>query len=206
MAVSLNTLLEINGQLLQQTHLGVKHHGGHLRVHLFAPTGQRGFSARLLHGTNLEDSVALLDGAELHETLMSFLLRFVAVNDVLVNALSVADVSDPVLQQSQVLILSGSLHRAATIVSRNDDVLHAQHFHGKLDHRQHAQVASNNKVSHVAMYKHFAGTKAKNFIGWDAGVAAANVEVLRHLFTAYLFKEIRVSLFAIFHPFLVVNQ
>ena len=82
---------------------------------------------------------------------------------------------------------------AAAVVAAHDDVLHVEHVHRELDHRQAVQIGVDDDVRHVAVDEQLARREADDLVGRDAAVGAADPQVLRRLLLREALKEIRVA-------------
>ena len=60
-------------------------------------------------------------------------------------------------------------------MSGDNDMLHIQIFHGKLDRWQNIQVATDDLIAHIAMNKYFSGTEAKDFVCRNTTIRTSNV-------------------------------
>jgi hypothetical protein len=79
-------------------------------------------------------------------------------------------------------------------VADHHDVLHLQHIHRVLDHRQAVEVGVHHHVGDVAMHEDLARQKADDLVGRHAGVGAADPQVLGRLQVRQLLEEGRVDL------------
>jgi hypothetical protein len=59
--------------------------------------------------------------------------------------------AQPVVDQAERGRGQRRLDAAAAIVAGDDDVLHLQHIHRVLDHRQAVEVRMHDQVRHIAM-------------------------------------------------------
>src|SRR5690242_18394800 len=62
------------------------------------------------------------------------------VQFLLMTNIDILDVSQPIVDQPELLRTARGVHTSAEIVSTNDDMLDVQYFHCKLDDRQAADV------------------------------------------------------------------
>lgn len=132
----------------------------------------------LLDGGGLDDVAALLEDVELDEAVVALGLVGDSVELLLVQAVDVADVTQPGVEQAEVLGGHGGLDTAAAVVAADDDVLDAEVADGVVDDGHDIEVGVADEVGDVAVDEGLAGLEAGDLLGGDARVAAADPEIL----------------------------
>jgi hypothetical protein len=127
----------------------------------------------LLDGCRLDDVPALLNDVDLNETVVFRVFVGDGVELVLVQTVDVADVSQPWVQQTQVLGSHSGLDTAAAVVSAHDNVLDLEVADRVVNHGHDVEVDVINQVGDVAVDEHLAGVEARDGFGGDARVGAA---------------------------------
>jgi hypothetical protein len=148
----------------------------------------------LLDGGCLDDVVALLNDVELDQALVARVLVGDGVELRLVQAVDVADVAQPGVEQAEVLGRHGGGDAAAAVVAAHDNVLDAQVPHGVVDDAHNVEIRVAHQVGNVAVHKGLAGSQARDGLGRDPRVAAPDPEVLGRLARRQLVEEVRVPL------------
>lgn len=146
----------------------------------------------LLHGSGLDDVPTLLDDAQLDQAIVPRVLGGDRVQLGLVQAVHVADVAQPRVQQAQVLGRHGGLDAAAPVVPAHHDVLDAQVAHRVLDHRHGVQVRVDHQVRDVPVDERLPRLQPRDLLRRDPRVRAPDPEVLRRLPRRELLEEGRV--------------
>lgn len=149
---------------------------------------------RLLDVGRLDDVAALLDDVELDQTVVAGGLVLNGVELLLVQAVDVADVSQPGVQETEVLGGHGGLDAAAAVVAADDDVLDAEVLDGVVDDAHGVEVSVADEVGDVAVDKCLAGLEAADLLGGDARVGASDPEVLGGLAGREVLEEVGVVL------------
>lgn len=154
----------------------------------------------------LDDVAALLNDVELDEPVISLALVGNGIELLLVKAVHVADVSQPGVQQTQVLGCHGGLDTAAAVVAADDDVLDAEVLDGVVDDAHGVEVSVADEVGDVAVDKCLAGLEAADLLGGDARVGASDPEVLGSLAGNEVLEEVGVDLGLVLSPLAVVDE
>ena len=137
--------------------------------------------------------VHLLDNVELNGSSLTGCDVFDAVKLILVKAVCVSNVSQPVLKGSLVIDLcKGGFHTSAIVVSAHDDVLHLQIVNGILNHRHDVEVGVDNHVGNVSVDKESAWWLTNDLVGWHTGVTASDPEDLRGVASLDLLEKCRL--------------
>ena len=89
--------------------------------------------------------------------------------------------AQPVVGESDALILQRGRHAAAAVVPAHDDVFDVQHIDRKLHHRQAVQVGVHDDVRDVAVDEQLARQQADDLVRGHAAVGAADPQVSRAL-------------------------
>lgn len=106
----------------------------------------------------------------------------------------VANVTEPVVDQTQVMVFAGCFHAPAAVMTTNDYVLHLENGNRILDYAETIEVGVNNDIGNVSMYKDFAGGQTDNLICRHAAVRTADPEILGALFLTEFLKELWIVL------------
>lgn len=158
----------------------------------------------LLEGGRLDHVAALLVDVELDEALVAGLLVLNGVELLLVQTIDVADVAQPGVHEAQVLGGHGGLDTAAAVVAADDNVLYLEVLDGVLDDAHNVEVRVAHQVGNVAVHKGVTGLQARDLLGGDARVGAADPEVLGVLAGRELLEELGVLGHLLGGPGLVV--
>lgn len=128
---------------------------------------------QLLDCGRLDDVPRLLNDVELDEAVISLVLVLDLRELLVVQTVDVADVSQPGVEQSEVLGRHGSLDTTAAVVAAHNDVLDMQVADGVVDDGHDIEIGGADQVGNVAVDEHLAGFEAGDGFGGDAGVGAA---------------------------------
>jgi len=185
-------------EVFQQPVLEAKHPAVHDGILILG--------VRLLDGSSLDNVAALLLNAELDETVVTRGLVRNGVQLLLVESVDVANVTEPWIQQAQVLGRHGSLDAAAAVVAADDDVLDVEVAHGILDDAHNVKVGVDHQVGDVAVDEGLARLQAGNLLCRDARVAASNPQILGTLAGTQLGEEAGIFLPLLGSPGAVVLE
>jgi len=131
-------------------------------------------SPRVAHDRCLTDVDDLLDDVQFAEPIVPLGLAAALIEVRLMGALYFLHVTEPVVDESQLVVAQRRQHAAAAVMTADDDVRHAEHIHCELDRRQAIQVGVHDEVRNVAVHEHFAGQEPDDLVGRHAAVGAAN--------------------------------
>lgn len=159
--------LEIDVQVTQQAVAEVKDQS--------TDDGELIVIIALLNSSGLDDVPAGLHHIQLDQAVISLSIVGNRVELGLVQAVDVADVSEPWVEQAQVSRSQGRLDTAAVVVAANDDVLDAQVAHGIVDDGHDVEVGVGDEVGDVTVDEDLACLEAHDLIGGDTAVAATDV-------------------------------
>lgn len=98
------------------------------------------FLVALLDSCSLDDVPTGFHHIEFNQTIVPGVLIGNFVEFLLVQAIHVADVSEPRVQQTQVSRCQGRLNSSTVVVAANDNVLDFQVPHSIIDYRHHVEV------------------------------------------------------------------
>ena len=130
-----------------------------------------------LHHAGLVDIEALLNDIQLDEgSVADDWIRHEGHSG-LMSSIDVTDRSDPVLEQTKVLLLASRNHSATIVMARNNDMLNVLHCHRELQARQHIQIRSVDLVADVTVHEHLARSETQYLIGRYSAVSTSNVSV-----------------------------
>ena len=107
----------------------------------------------------------------------------------------VLDVAKPVVGQPDAFTAQYGADAAATVVSDDHDVFHAEDIDRVLYDRETIQIGVNNDVGDVTVDEDLAWQQADDFVGRHATVGAADPEVLRILLAREFLKKLRIAVF-----------
>ncbi len=157
----------------------------------------------VVHYGGLADVNNLLQHIEFTEQVGPLmLLKQIDKGVVLVS--DILNMAQPVIDQSKLLIVQGSLNTAAAVVTAHDNVLYLEDFNGVLQYRQAVQVGVHYQIGDIAVYKQFARQQVHNLIGGYTAVRAADPKVLRGLLFRQFEEEIGIFLTGCLRPLSVV--
>ena len=148
----------------------------------------------------------LLDDVELAEAVTALIGIGDGIELFGIEAVDIANVPKPVVDQAVVLSIEGGLDAAAAVVAADNDVFHLQHLDGILDNGEAVEVGMNYDVGNVAMHKNFARREVNDFVGGHPAVGAADPEIFRLLLGGELLEESGFLAFDAFCPFPIVFQ
>ena len=159
-------LLVIDLEILQQSIIEAKHPAVHYGVLVLG--------IRLLNSGCLDDVSALLPNTQLDESIVPLGLVLNGVQLLLVEAVDVTNVTEPGVQQAQVLRGHGGLDTTAAVVAAHDDVLDVKVAHGILNDAHNVEVSVDDQVGNVAVDEDLTGAQTGDLLGGDARVAASD--------------------------------
>lgn len=128
-----------------------------------------------LHRCCLDDISALLDDVQFDKPVILCFRITDSVELALMQTVDVADVTQPRVQQTEVLGCHGGLDATTAVVAAYNDVLDLEVAHGVVDDGHDVQVNVVDEVGNVAVNEHLAGVDASESFGGDARVGAACV-------------------------------
>lgn len=191
-------LLMVDLQILQQAVLEIENPA--------VDDGERVRLVRLLDGGRLDYVAALLEDVELDQATVLGLAVLDGVELGLVQAIDVADVAQPGVEDAEVGGGHGGLDAAAGVVPADDDVLDLEVANGVLDDAHHAEVDVAHHIGDVAVDEHLTGAETRDLLGGDAAVAAPDPQVIGRLASVEAVKEFRVLALLLGGPRLVVFE
>src|SRR5690554_3129344 len=153
-----------------------------------------------LHLGGLDDVEALLAHVELDQTSVALVLVFDGVELDAVEAVDVANLTEPAVEHAQVSGLHRGHDASATVVAADDDVIHFEVIDGVVDGGGDVQIGVRDQVCDVARHKDLPGLHAHDCGGGDAAVGAADEEEVRVLLAGQLFKEGGIFGVTLFDP------
>ena len=112
---------------------------------------------------------------------------------VAVGGVDLADGVQPVVDEAAPLAVDGRRHAAAPVMSDHQDVLHLEHVHGELKHREVVGVLGWRQVRDVAMDKQLARVEVDDLVGGHAAVRAADPQVFGRLLALEALEEARIG-------------
>jgi hypothetical protein len=131
------------------------------------------FRPALLHRRRLDHIPTLLVYIQLYQpiVLLSLVLNLIKLG--LMQAVHVADVTQPRVEQAHVFGRHSGFHAAAAVVPADDDVFYFEVADGVVDDGHDVEVDVVDEVGDVAVDEHFAWFETCDGFGGDAGVGAA---------------------------------
>lgn len=158
----------------------------------------------LLNICRLDDVAALLLDIELDKAVASSGRIGDGIKLLLMETVNVSDVSQPRVEQTQILGSHGGLYTSATVVTADNNVLDTEMTDGIVDDTHGVEVGVADEVGNVAMDKCLAWLKTSDLLSGDARIGTSNPEVLRILASSKIGEETRVGLFLVGSPLAVV--
>ena len=125
---------------------------------------------------------------------------------VFVKLRDVADMADPVVDDTALGWRERCVYAAASVVSADDDVLDLEDIHGKIEHREAVEVAVDDEIRHIPVDEHFAWWKSNDFVRWDSAIGATDPQVARLLLRCEAFKKAGSLAFHTLSPRAVVVE
>lgn len=188
--------LKVNLQILEKTVVEAKHPSVH--------NGELVLAVRLLHVGRLDDVAALLNHVELDQPVISSSLVCDGVELLLVKSVDVTDVSQPRVEEAEILGRHGRLNAATAVVAANDNVLDAKVVNSIVDNAHNVKISVANEVGNVAMDKCLARLQARNLFRGDTRVGASDPQVLWVLAGREVGEEVGVLFLLLGGPAAVV--
>ena len=118
----------------------------------------------------------------------------------------ILDVAQPVVDETQLLILHRGLDAAAAIVTADDDVLHLEHFYRVLQHGEAVEIGMYHQIGDVAVDEDVPRQQPHQLVGGDPAVGTTDPEVFGGLLGRKSGKEIGIFGFDPFGPLTVVGK
>ena len=128
-----------------------------------------------LNDGHFDDVHALFHHVDFDQTVIAFSFILNEIQLLFVEAVDVADVSEPGIQDAQIFGHHGGFDAAALVMSANDNMLHLELRHCVIHHTDRIQIEAVHHVGDIAMHKDFSGGGSHHFFCSNPAVAAANV-------------------------------
>src|SRR6218665_2501928 len=129
------------------------------------------------HDRGLRDMGHLLDGIELAEHVVAP-VRGDGRDQLPVAVAHILHMANPVVGQPDAGALQRRAHAAAAIVADHHQLRHIHLVDGVLDGGQAVQIGVRHHIRHIAVHEHFARLQARDLVGRNAAVRAADPHVL----------------------------
>lgn len=129
----------------------------------------------LLDSRSLDDVPTGFHHIEFNQTIVSRVLLGDSVEFLLVQAINVADVSEPWVKQTQVSRCQGRLNPSTVVVAAHDDVLDLQVPHSIVDHGHDVEVDIGHQIGDITVNEDLASLQAHNLVGGDTAIATSDV-------------------------------
>ncbi|MCY1443322.1 hypothetical protein D9M71_597300 [compost metagenome] len=121
--------------------------------------------------------------------------------------IEVANRTQPAVDQAQLPVLHRGADTTATVMPGHQNVLHLEHIHGVLDHRQAVQVSVQHHIGDVTVHEQITRQHADDLVGRHPGVGTTDPEEFRGLLAGEFGEKIRIFLFDRIGPAcVVINQ
>lgn len=159
----------------------------------------------ILDDRGLGNIQCLFDDVKLAEKIDALLGRCL-LDPVIVLVVDVADMMQPVIDESMTRPLECSLHASAAVVPGDDDMLDHQYINRELQHGEAIQVTMGDDVGHVTVYEKLAGQETDDLVGWDSAIGAADPEILGRLLMSETGEEFGILFGAFGYPGAVVLE
>src|SRR6202022_1781792 len=134
----------------------------------------------------------LLHHIELAETVQAAVLVLQSIKFGAVRSGQLANWMKPMVNETTTSAVDGGADAAAAIMSDHHNMLHFEHVHGELEHRQIVGILRRSEIGHTAVYEQLAGVEANNRIRRHATIGAADPEILRCLLALGATEEVRI--------------
>lgn len=131
------------------------------------------FGPALLNCSGFDHVPALLVHVELDQLIVFCVLILDGVEFVLVQAVDVADVSEPRVEEAHILGGHGGLHATTAVVAAYNDVLDFEVADCVIDDRHHVEIDVVDEIGDVAVDKHLTGLQARDGFSRNTGIRAA---------------------------------
>ena len=101
----------------------------------------------------------------LYKFIPAFFLVFDRVEFVLVEAINVFDIPDPVVDYTYGAAVHSCLHTTAAIVTTNNDMAYFKSVNSEIENTEQVQISVHNHVRDVSMHENFTWLGPDNDIG-----------------------------------------
>ncbi len=135
----------------------------------------------VLNDGRVADIGDLLDYVQFAEQVLPRCFIRQRIDFVLMIAINIFDVAQPVVNQSVTAVLKRRTDPATSVVTTDDDVFYLKKFDSILNDRKTIEIRVHDHIGDVAMDEYFPGRKIDNLRGGDAAVRAADPQIFRVL-------------------------
>ena len=142
----------------------------------------------------------LLDHVEFTQAIRLFLLGHRLLELVVMQTRNVADMHEPVVNETVIDVLHRRLDAAAAIMPAYDDVFHAEHFNRILNNRETVEVRRHHNICDVAVDEDTARGQVDDFVGRNPAIRATDPEELRRLLFRQRAEELGIDLLDTLRP------
>jgi hypothetical protein len=147
-------------------------------VQIEAPSmhgGKPVFLEMLLENGRLDYISAGFHDIQFNQAIVPCRLVLDRIKLVLVDAIDVADISEPRIQYAKVDGCQCRLHASTVVVATDNNVFDVKMADSVLNGRHDGQVSVGHKVGDVSVNEYFACIKPHDFICWDSTITTSDV-------------------------------
>ena len=131
----------------------------------------------------------LLNDIELTEAILPFLGIVDGVEFFVVLAVDVANMIQPMVDETMTVRLHSGSDTTATIVAADNDMLHLQHLHGILNNGEAVGIVVDDNVGNIAVEKELSRREVEDLTGRNPAIRATDPKVFRGLSFRELLEE-----------------
>ena len=146
----------------------------------------------------------LLQHVELAQAIQLHCRIVIAGESLRVFVADVLHVTQPVVDEPELLPLVGGPHSSAPVMAADNHIPDAEDVDGKLQDREAIEVGVDDEIGDVSMYEQLAGKQADNLVSGNAAVRTAYPQVPWGLLLGQSAEESRVLGHAVGRPSAIV--
>jgi hypothetical protein len=148
--------------------------------------------------------MSLFDHVQFAESIQSFTFVSNDFQDGIVFVPNVTDVPQPVVNQTQMVIFTGSFDAATTVMTTNDYVFDFEDGNREFNYAQTIEIGMDNNVGNISVNKNLTGHQAHDLIRRDATIGTSDPQKFWLLFFGQFGEKVRVILAYFFSPTSIV--
>jgi len=161
-------------------------------------------SPGILNNGGMANVLDLLDDIQLAHFINLLLKVFYPIHLILMLDISILDASEPVINQTILLIIHGSLNTSTQVMATDNDVFYLQVINGIMEHREAVQISMIDTVGDISVDKDLTRSQFHQLISRDTAIRATNPHELWALLCGQLLKVLGVSTLLGLGPITVV--
>ena len=123
-----------------------------------------------------------------------------------VEPVDVLNLTQPLVQETKIIVGDGILHTAAVIVAAHDDVFYLEELDSVLQHAQEIEIGVHHQVCYVSVHEQFARLGSGNFFSRHTRVGTPDPHELRGLGFHVTREEVGPDLEPLLRPRFVRQQ